>query len=176
MKITLVIVTSLNGKITRWNNPNIYNWTSKEDTKHFKHLLQTFSLILMGRKTYEHARTQMVHIPGRVRVVFTKKPKKFQKDTIADRLEFTKETPQEVIKRFKKLGYKKALLVGGATLATKLLEEKLVDEIIMTIEPKLFGGKELLIAEKELDITLKLQSIEKLNSNGTLLLRYKVIK
>ena len=176
MKITFVAVSSLDGKTTMWNNPLVDEWTSKEDTKHFTKLLQTSSLILMGRKTYQHAKKQMTHRTGRLRLVFTKTPHKFRKEHIKDQLEFTNESPNEALKRLKKYGYKQALFVGGATLAAEFLQQNLLHEIFVTIEPKLFGIGKSLIGEEKLNVNLKLLNVEKLNSKGTLLLKYKVIK
>jgi len=40
MKITLVCVTSLDGKTTRWHQSGIYQWTSSEDQKYFFSLIK----------------------------------------------------------------------------------------------------------------------------------------
>ena len=133
MKITFVAVSSLDGKTTMWNNPLVDTWTSKEDTKHFTQLLQTSSLILMGRKTYQHAKKQMTHRTGRLRLVFTKTPHKFQKEQIKDQLEFTNESPREALKRLQRYGYKQALFVGVATLAAEFLQQNLLNEVFVTI-------------------------------------------
>ena len=67
------------------------------------------------------------------------------------------------------------LIAGGAQLATSFLTAGLVDELWLTIEPKIFGqGNSIVIAEK-LDIQLKLLNCEKLNEAGTLLTKYAVL-
>jgi len=40
MKVILAMVTSVDGKTTKWNNPDIYKWTSEEDQTHFFSLIE----------------------------------------------------------------------------------------------------------------------------------------
>lgn len=176
MKITLALVSSVDGKTTKWNSKNTSHWSSKEDQKHFYTLLGQYSLILMGSKTYEAAKHLMTHKNGTTRIVLTHNPKKYQKEIIPGQLEFTSEAPLDLIKRLKKLGYKQALIVGGAITNTAFFKVNLITEVLLTVEPKLFGIGNSLLGNGELDIDMKLVSVEKLNSKGTLLLKYKVLK
>ena len=80
---------------------------------------------------------------------------------------------------FQKLGYKKVLIEGGPTLIGSFLKEKLLDELFITIAPKIYGtsDKTLTLVEgilfKPNQIRkLKLISVKK-NWNE-LFLRYKV--
>ena len=68
------------------------------------------------------------------------------------------------------------LLVGGANVATSFLKEQLVDELWLTIEPKIFGTGGNFVIEEELDINLRLLSCEKVNDQGTLITKYAVVK
>jgi len=91
-------------------------------------------------------------------------------------LEFRNESPKKLVKELEEKGYKQMLLVSGGRLATSFFVENLIDELWLTLEPRIFGTGELFVQEKEFDITLKLLSHEKLNEQGTLLLKYKVEK
>lgn len=175
MKVIMVAVSSLNGKITRGNDPNIYSWTSKEDSELFFSLIEKSNLIVMGSKTYESARRFIKHKKNRLRVVLTRNPKKYSRETIKGMLEFAEETPLKLINQLESRGYKKMLLVGGATINTLFLKQKLVNEIYLTIEPKLFGLGKNLINKENFEMQLKLISIKKLNKRGTLHLKYKSI-
>ena len=73
------------------------------------------------------------------------------------------------------LGYKKILLVGGATINGLFLKENLVDELYLTIEPKIFGSGKNIIEGQLLDSKLKLLNIQKINKEGTLLLKYILV-
>lgn len=174
MKVIMIAVSSLNGKTIKGNDPNIYSWTSKEDSQMFFSLIEKNNLIVMGSKTYEIARKIIKHKKNKLRVVLTKTPKKYLGEEIKGILEFTKENPLKLVKRLEDRGYKRMLVVGGRAINTLFLKSKLVNEIYLTIEPKIFGLGKNLINEEALDVKLKLISIKKLNKQGSLYLKYKV--
>ena len=68
------------------------------------------------------------------------------------------------------------LVAGGAHVATSFIKAKLIDELCLTLEPKIFGYGSNLVAEEKLDIELKLLSSEKVNERGTLINKYMIIK
>lgn len=162
------MVSSLNGRITKGNSPDIYRWTSKEDQKFFFDLIDKSGLIVMGGKTYEAVKKNIVLTPNKLRVVLTRSTKK----SIPGILEFTAVKPKELVKELSKRRYKKLLLVGGGEANRIFLEAGLVDELLVTIEPKLFGAGKLMIADGAFNENLKLVSVKKLNKQGTLLCTY----
>ncbi len=175
--ITIICVTvaSLNGKTTNGDDPTIYTWTSKEDQEQFFRLIEHAELILMGRKTYEHARHLMKHTKGRLRIVLTSHPENFASDAIPNQLEFSSENPKVLVKKLADRGFSQALLVGGSHTNTAFLTKNLIDELWLTIEPVIFPTGTPLFTEGVHTQKLKLLSIEKLNSQGTLLAKYKSI-
>ena len=175
MKITMVMLMTVDGKTTRGENKNIYTWTSSEDQKHFFSLIKKNNLIVMGRKTFEASRPVIRLEKGKLRIVLTHHPEKYSKESVKGQLEFSNENPEKLIKRMEGLGYKKILLVGGATINGLFLKENLVDELYLTIEPKIFGSGKNIIEGQLLDKFLQLINVKKLNKKGTLLLRYKII-
>jgi len=175
MKITMVMLMTVDGKTTQGDNENIYTWTSPEDQKHFFSLIKKNNLIVMGRKTFEASRPVIRLEKGKLRIVLTHHPKKYSKESVTGQLEFSNENPEKLIKRMEGLGYKKILLVGGATINGLFLKENLVDELYLTIEPKIFGSGKNIIEGQLLDKFLQLINVKKLNKKGTLLLRYKII-
>lgn len=54
----------------------------------------------------------------------------------------------DLVSKLQKKGYKKVLVEGGPTLLTSFLKEDLIDEIFLTISPKIFGSQK--------DVTLTL--------------------
>ncbi len=175
MKIVIVAVASVNGKITKGDDSNIYSWTSKEDSRFFFSLIEKSNLIVMGSKTYEAAKKLIKHKKNRLRIVLTKNPKRYLKESMKGMLEFTNEGPLELTKRLEGKGYKKILLVGGGEINVLFLKSKLVNEIYLTIEPKIFGTGKNLVGESDFESQLQLISARKLNEQGTLLLKYKVV-
>jgi dihydrofolate reductase len=176
MKLTLVIVTSIDGRTTQDESTDqSVNWASKEDQEHFySEVINKAKLMIMGSSTYDHAKHLMQHREGCKRVIMTHTPQKYEKEKIDGQLEFTDETPKELIDRFMEEGYTEAFHLGGSESASSFFREKLITNIIQTIEPKLFGkGKG--IATDKLDISLHLEEVTKLNEKGTLLLKYAVL-
>ncbi len=175
MTITLVYVSSLNGKITKGSDPNVPNWSSAEDKKHFASFLKQFEVIIAGRKTYEASIKTGPAKKKQHRMVLTREPEKYQNKTIPGVLEFTKDSPTKIVNRLKKSGYKKVLLASGGTVTSEFLKAKLVDKIVLTVEPLIFGTGTPMIAENDFEVKLRLEGFKKLNSKGTLLLSYSVI-
>lgn len=168
------MVSSVNGKTTHGTNPDIYLWTSEEDHQRFTETLQHAPLIIMGRTTYDIAKKQMKHIPGRLRIVVTHNPQTYQAEEIPGQLEFTNENLEQLMKRLEGKGYTEGLVVGGSEINSLFFKAHLVNELWLTIEPILFGqGKEIL-SEIDLQARLQLIGTEKLNDQGTLLLKYTV--
>ena len=174
MKVTMVTVSSLDGKITKGKDPNIHSWTSKEDTDFFFSQIEKNNLIVMGSKTYNAAIKFIRHKKNKLRVVLTRNPEKYLEQTKTGMLEFTDESPLKLIKRLEDRGYKKMLLVGGGRINSLFFRQNLVNELYITLEPKIFGSGKNLVNEEKLNIALKLISVNKLNRQGTLLLKYKV--
>ena len=167
------MVASLNGRITKGKNSDIYRWTSVADQKFFFDLIHKSALIVMGRSTYEAVRSRLKLSSERLRVVLTREPKRYAKFAKPGILEFSSENPKQLIKSLAKRGYKELLLVGGGEVNAAFLEAGLVDEILLTIEPVIFGTGKLMIADGKFNKNLKLIGVKKLNRRGTLLLRYE---
>lgn len=175
MKLILVMVTSLDGKTTKHNAPGAQNIGSPEDSVHFQNVISNASLIIMGSTTYDTHKDIMVHKEGTLRVVVTHHPEKYESEKIPGQLEFTNENPTELVKRLESQGYTEGYLVGGANTNTEFFKQHLVTEIWQTLEPKILGVGNGLVGEEEVNVSLKLLSSEKLNENGTLLLKYLVL-
>lgn len=174
MLITMVAVSSVNGKITKGQDSDIRKWTSKEDAKFFSDLIAKHNLIVMGRKTYEAIRGYVKHQPDKLRVIMTSQPKYFDKETIKGSLEFTNEPLKQLVERLTKQGYSEMLLVGGGKINAAFLDAGLVNELYLTIEPVIFGQGTDLISSSSLDVGLDLVELKKLNKQGTILAHYRV--
>jgi dihydrofolate reductase len=109
-------------------------------------------------------------------VIMTREPSKYINYETLGQLEFRNDSPIELTLQFANQGYEYMFLVGGAHIATSFLKEQLVDELWLTIEPKIFGVGGNFVIEEKLDINLQLLSCESVNKQGTLLTKYSVIK
>lgn len=174
MKKILVFVSTLDGKVTRWDDPFVRKWSSKADQAYFSRLWEKSELIIMGSNTYNAA--PIKPLPAHLVVVMTREPSKYAAKTMAGQMEFTDETPGELVARFERQGYKQMTVVGGPHVAASFLKEELIDELWLTLEPRIFGQGEGMVAEEKLNIRMELISCEKLNDEGTLLTKYAVVK
>jgi len=69
--------------------------------------------------------------------------------------------------------YQTVAILGGTQTYTWFLENGLLDEIYLTIEPIIFGrGLNLFESTKNLDAHFRLESTKKLNEKGSVLLHY----
>ncbi len=174
MKVTAVIAQSVNGRMTRGEDANVYTWTSIEDKKHLKDVIGKAKLIVMGSKTYLEAKRNIKLNPYILRIVLTSQPESFADDEVKGQLEFYNDSPQEICKKYEKK-YDELLLLGGNTIYSLFLKEGLIDECVITIEPYLFG-KGISFIHEDINAQLELISCRKLNEKGTLLVTYKVKK
>mgnify|MGYP001573673824 FL=1 len=176
MKVILIMVSSLNGKITRGDDSDPTHWASKEDTALFASMKAQHNLIVMGSRTYEASQNKIKLKDSVLRIVLTNNPKRYESYTAPGQLEFTNEHPKHLVKRLEAQRFKKLLLVGGGETNTAFFKERLVDEIHLTLEPVLFGNGKPLISEGQFETKLRLTRSEKLNGKGTLHLVYNVIR
>ena len=173
MKVVLVFVSTLDGKVTKWGDPHVKDWSSQNDQEYYKKIWNDAPLIIMGSNTFnaEHFSPSSNHLF----VVMTKHCSKYKEYEVSGQLEFTDKSPIELTEQFQK-NYETMLVVGGAHIATSFLKEQLIDELWLTIEPKIFGTGGNFVVEEKLDINLRLISCEKVNEQGTLITKYAVIK
>ena len=174
MKVILVFVSTLDGKITEWGASHVRDWTSKEDQEYYKQIWKDAQLIVMGSNTYmaEKFSPSSQHLL----MVMTRHPSKYKQYEVPGQIEFTDNDPEELFEQFQKKGFEKMILVGGPHVATSFFEKQLIDELWLTIEPKIFGTGGNFVIEQKLDIDLKMISYEKVNQQGTLIAKYAVIK
>lgn len=169
------MVSTLDGKTTKHILPGAQNIASPEDSVHFQNVISHAPLIIMGSTTYDTHKNIMVHKEGTLRVIVTHHTEKYESEKIPGQLEFCNKNPTKLIKRLESQGYIEGYLVGGANTNTKFFKQGLVTEIWQTLEPRIVGLGHGMLGETEVDIQLKLLSFEKLNENGTLLLKYLVL-
>lgn len=169
------MVSSVDGKTTKWNSSNIYKWTSPQDQSYFFSLIKKYKVIIMGRKTFMAAKSIIKPSPKNLRIILTTTPQKYKNLSVPNQLEFTSNSPKKILKKLSILGITQALLIGGGHVNNTFFKDKLINEVWLTIEPKIFGVGKTIVSLKKLDIKLQLQKVSRLNNMGTLLLKYQVI-
>nr|AIA16663.1 RibD C-terminal domain protein [uncultured bacterium] len=169
MKITLIILQSLDGIIARQQGDDL-SWGTAEDKNFFRSKTREIGTMIMGSSTYKQMPPPA--FSDRCSLVFTSKPEEFPKQ---EQIHFFQGTPAEGVKYLESLGKTTAALIGGGTINNEFLEAGLVDELYITIAPRIFGTGVKGLGEKQLAVKLELLDFEKI-SKDELLLHYRVRK
>ncbi len=114
-------------------------------------------------------------LPGRLNLILSLTPEKYADSVQPGLLEFFKGTPQEIIDYVAAKGFETAILGGGARTNAMFLRAGVVDEILITVEPKLFGIGLNFTEGEEFDQNLELLELKDIGDNAVQL-RYKIIK
>lgn len=160
---------TLDGKIAK-SPDHAATWTSKADKKVFVEETKKAGVIVMGETTYQ---TIGKPLPGRLNVIMSLLPEKNK--NIPGILEFTNTPPKELLAKLESRGFSSVIIGGGATINGLFLKENLIDEIWLTIEPKIFGEGLSLFKGAEVDLDLELIEVKNLDKN-VIQVRYEVRK
>lgn len=175
MKVLLTYVSSVNGKITRGSDDDVFAWSSKEDKEHFHKVRDSARAIIRSSKTYEIVKGG-TRAEGQLMVVMTRSPQNYRAEELSGVVEFTDMSPVEVVRSLEDRGYESVLIAAGGGLSSQFFRDGLIDEFHLTIEPLIFGTGVPMFAELDYVSNLELIEQERLNSKGTILLKYRVIK
>jgi len=175
MQVILIAAQSLDGFITRHDTPGSA-FTSPADKAWFRAALAGFDASILGGVTYRAERALFLadRHPRRRRMVLTRTPAAFAADAVPGALEFTDEAPAVLLARLRALGHPRCALLGGAQIHHLFLAAGLVDELWITLEPRLFGTGTPLVGGR-LDVPLHLLGQELLGGD-TLLVKYAVLE
>jgi dihydrofolate reductase len=172
MHVAIIAVQSIDGCITRHRGEGAVGWASEEDQQHFRRALATFDCAIFGAGTYradrDHIRPRVQ--PDLLRMVMTRNPDAFAGDGVADQLEFTAQPPADVVAELSARGRQRCALLGGQQVYGQFFQEDLVDELILTLEPVIFG-EGLRLCDQPVERRFELAETSHL-SPSTLLLRY----
>lgn len=175
MKVTLMVVMSLDGKTTLGDQPGASSWASPEDQEIFQTQIAAHDCVVMGSATYKAARHIIRPSASKPRTVLTRAPQRFA-DEVQPGIAFSADPPSVVVEKAKGKGCTSLLLVGGAKTSARFFDEGLIDEVLVTIEPSLFGAGLPFVTPLQRAISLQLVTCTQLNSRGTLLAHYFIQK
>jgi dihydrofolate reductase len=151
MKLTCLMAQTLDGLIAK-DRAHFPDWTEKADKVFFMKRTKQSGVMIMGRTTFE---TLPGVLPGRLHVVLSRKAGEW--DEREKNLVYTSLSPQRILEKLKKLGYENPILAGGAIINSLFARENLIDELIITISPVIFGSG---LGVFENDISLNLELIK----------------
>lgn len=176
MKVSIVAVVSVNGLITSdiLGGPEI--WASPEDLGQFNAMIKTSDAVVMGRKTFDTIRDGLHHRPKLLRIVMTKSPDTYSHMYADGKVEFTDKKPADILSDLRERGLKSILIAGGSSIHSLFLQENLVTDLYLTVEPYIFGNGIPFLQAYAGAAKLKLISLDRLNDQGSLLLHYQFLK
>lgn len=169
MKTIVIMAQSLDG-IIAYDAKHAADWTSKEDKQFFVSETKKGGVVVFGLNTYNTFGGKP--LPGRLNLVMSLDPehKKYEKPGL---LEYAiKADPKDILKMLKKRDFKKVFIGGGSMINSLFFDAGLIDELWITIEPKIFGTGLKIFTEKQRNINLILKSAKKVNQS--VLLKYGV--
>jgi dihydrofolate reductase len=169
MKIIIYLAASANGLIS--NNRNVPDWLSPEYGEGFMAISQRTQAVIMGKTTYNILAPDYLPLKEEGSLVV------LTHDTNATSAQsnvlFTSDSPEQIIAQLAAKGHTEAVIIGGTQTVTAFFEAGLVNEIILVVEPVLFGSGLPLMKEVEPEYQLALLEVKKLNDN-TVHLHYEV--
>lgn len=156
MKVIAVMAMTVDGKIAI-NEKHFPDWTGKADKQLFKQRSMKAGALIMGSKTFD---TIGKPLPNRKNIVMTRNP---LRRSSWENLVFCSNPPQEILEKLDADGFQEVILAGGASVNTLFAKAGLIDELILTYAPKIFGrGVSLFSEPVRIDLNLKeLKLIEK---------------
>lgn len=189
MQVVLFAAQSLDGWITRHELAGD-GFASEADKIHFRAAIRECDACVMGGATYAVSKHRMRPqiLPGLRRVVWTRQPEARAAEAVPGVLEFTRESPAETVARLRADGRRRCALLGGGQVNAAWLAACLVDEVCVTVEPRIFGFGTPLAGSvpgsaadetdrgPALDVSLELIEARTLAEGGPVLLRYTVKK
>ncbi len=165
MKLILVMAITADGIIGR-DRAHFPDWTCRSDKQMFKKMTQEAGVVIMGSRTYD---TIGKPLPHRLNVVLTRNPHRYEP---MENLVFCSDPVDKLMADLSDQGYETTILAGGATINMLFARAQLIDELILTVAPKLFG-QGLTVFSEIVDLDMELIDFKPLESN-TMVLHYRI--
>ncbi len=132
IKTILLMAQTLDGKIAR-HADHFPDWTGRADKQLFVRETRRAGVVIMGSKTFD---TIGRPLPGRRNVVMTSDSRRVSQ---WENLVYTSLAPADILSNLEQEGFGRVILAGGARINTLFAQAGLIDEILVTITPMVFG-------------------------------------
>lgn len=179
MHLAIKMLQSIDGIIARDQQDKL-DWGSPEDKKLYKKTSLEYGTTIVGSQTY-HAMPTFA-FKNRSTIILTRNPEELKKNIDSKLAEFDIQfmlpDPIGIVEYLKSKNVERALIAGGGIINSIFLESGLVNQIIITIAPKIFGSGVKVFGDQNLaylNLELELATFKKLGDNE-LLLTYNVLK
>lgn len=133
MKVTLYMAVSIDGYIAKKDGDS--DWVSEVDSINFEKKIEETGCIVVGRKTFEQFYDDLYPVEGVINIVLTSSPTRQDKNKNV----IFVSSPQEALQVAKQKGHDKVLLIGGGRVNGAFIQDNLVDEVLLSVHPLIFG-------------------------------------
>lgn len=164
------MATSIDGFVARINDDT--SWVSDTDWGIFSQMVKDAGCIVMGRRTYEVSADDFPYECD-LNIVMTKSKKHHVKSN--EKVLFTDLEVKDIIAHAESRGFQQLLIIGGGTINAEFLKNNLIDEVFISVHPKILGNGIKLFNQGEFDINLNRIGVKVLDE-GLVQLHYKVLK
>lgn len=167
-KVILYMAISVDGMIAKSNDDT--SWISQDEWNSYSETTRKAGCLVVGRRTYGILTKQpeFVELKDVKLVVVSEENIK----TIAPN-HFVANSPKEALEILK--NFDEIIVAGGGILNASFLEENLIDEIYLDVEPTMLGEGIPLFKGKSFEKRLKLLDTKKISENE-IQLHYEVLK
>ncbi len=167
MHVTVLMAMTLDGKTAK-SADHFPDWTPPEDKKFFAEYTKKAGVVVMGSRTFDVLGKPL---PGRLNVVMTRDA---SRTSLWANLIFTSDPPRRLLSWLESLGYTEVVVAGGALVNSLFAAQGLVDRLVVTISPKIFGTG-ISLFSPEISMDLALQGVERLG-HDLVALSYTVMR
>jgi len=167
-KVILYMAISLNGIIAKSDDDT--SWISKEEWDSYSLAVRTTGNLIVGHRTYGILTKQPEFSEFKDVKLVVVAQENFQTLT---QNHLVAHSPREALKLLS--DFEEVVVAGGGALNASFLDENLVDEIYIDIEPIILGKGIPLFRGKDFERNLKLLGEKKITDNE-IQLHYEVLK
>ncbi len=169
MKVILYMAISIDGYIAKKDGDS--DWVSEEAFKIFEKKIEEAGCIIVGRKTFEQYYGDIYPVEGVTNIVLTSDATRQDKN---ENVIFV-SSPKKALQITEKKGYGKVLLIGGGHVNGAFIQDNLIDEVILCVDPLILGQGIKLFENfrKHVDLDF-VNSVEM--EEGSIQLHYKLRK
>lgn len=165
MRCIAIAAMTIDGKIAHDAHSGS-SWTSSEDKDFLHDMLDKSDVVVVGNNTYKSA---IEPLSKRNCIVFTTSVATSERK--GEKLTYCNPASSDFLSLMQ--AYETVAVLGGTQTYTYFLENDLIDELFLSIEPLVFGrGLNLFELSENINAHFRLKSTKQLNEKGTVLLHY----
>ena len=168
MKVVLYMAISLNGMIAKSDDDT--SWISKEEWDSYSLAVRNAGCLIVGHRTYNILTKQPEFSEFKDVKLVVVAQENFQ--TLAQN-HLVAHSPKEALEILK--DFEEVVVAGGGALNASFMEENLVDEIFIDIEPIVLGKGIPLFRDKDFERNLRLVGQKKISENE-IQLHYEILR